>query len=301
MIAVTQSKNSSLAYILLTATTLCWGANAVLGRLAVGEVSPMVLVSLRWVGAVLLLLVIAHKQLQRDWPELKKRMPFLAIMGAIGFTGFNALFYVAAHSTTAINIGIIQGSVPVFVLLGAFVAYRTAITPLQIGGVTITMVGVLTVGSAGDLARLAALAYNFGDVIMVVACMLYAGYTVGLRQRPHVSSLSLLTFMACSALVTSLPLAFAEAQLGQLMWPTFKGWIIIGLVTVFPSFLAQIFFIRGVELIGPGRAGVFINLVPVFASLFAVLILSEPFEAFHGAALALVLGGIWLSEKGRPA
>ena len=136
---------------------------------------------------------------------------------------------------------------------------------------------------------------------MIGACLLYAGYTVGLRQRPHVSSLSLLTFMACAALAASLPLVIAEAQLGQLMWPTLKGWIIIGLITIFPSFLAQVFFIRGVELLGPGRAGVFINLVPVFAALFAVVILREPFEMFHGIALTLVLGGIWLSEKGKPA
>ena len=68
-----------------------------------------------------------------------------------------------------------------------------------------------------------------------------------------------------------------------------------------PSFLAQICFIRGVELIGPGRAGVFVNLVPVFASIMAVGFLKEPFEGFHALALALVLGGIWLSERGKAA
>jgi drug/metabolite transporter (DMT)-like permease len=54
-----------------------------------------------------------------------------------------------------------------------------------------------------------------------------------------------------------------------------------------------------VTLIGPGRAGVFVNLVPVFASILAVVLLNEPFEVFHALALALVLGGIWLSERGK--
>ncbi len=287
------------AYLLLTFTTLCWGGNAVLAQLAVGQVSPMVVVSLRWIGTLLLLVSIARKHLVRDWPELRKRLPYLAAMGVLGFAGFNALFYVAAHSTSAINLGIIQGAIPVFVLLGALVAYRTPITPLQIAGVGLTMIGVVIVGSGGEMARLAALAFNFGDLIMVGACLLYAGYTVGLRRRPPVSSLSMLTMLAGSAFAASLTMTAFEAALGQLQWPTRTGWMIVALITLFPSFLAQICFIRGVELLGPGRAGVFINLVPVFASLFAVIFLQERFEAFHGIALTLVLGGIWLSERGR--
>ena len=220
-------------------------------------------------------------------------------MGALGFTGFNAVYYVAAHYTTAVNIGIIQGSIPVFVLIGAFAAYRTAVSPLQVGGVAVTMLGVVLVGTGGDLARIAALAINRGDLLMVVACLLYAGYTVALQRRPPVAALSLFTALAAAALLASLPLVALEAASGQLQWPTATGWIIVVLAVLFPSFVAQMFFIRGVELIGPGRAGVFINLVPVFASILAVAILGESFAAFQATALGLVLGGIWLSEWGK--
>jgi len=289
--------SSGQAYLLLILTTLCWGGNAVLGRLAVGEISPMLLVSLRWIGAVLLMLVFARRAVRQDWQTLRHHLPYLAAMGALGFTAFNALFYVAAHTTTAVNIGIIQGSMPVFVLLGAFVAYRTPVTPLQTAGVTVTMIGVVIVGTGGSLERLAALTVNHGDLLMIVACTFYSGYAVGLRRRPAVSSLGLFTMVAAAAFLASVPLTAAEIALGKFQWPTPMGWLVAGLVTVFPSFLAQIFFIKGVALIGPGRAGVFINLVPVFASILAVLILSEPFEGFHAVALALVLGGIWLSER----
>lgn len=285
------------AYLLLTTTTLCWGANAVFGRLAVGEVSPMLLVSLRWFGAVLLMMVFANQHVRRDWPMLRRHLPFLAAMGGLGFTAFNALFYVAAHSTTAVNIGIIQGAIPVFVLIGAFVAYRTPVTGLQLAGVALTVVGVITVGSGGSLERLATLTINHGDVLMIIAGAFYAGYAVGLRRRPAVSSLGLFTILAGAAFVFSLPLTAVELTLGQFQWPTTTGWIVVGLVTLLPSFLAQIFFIQGVALIGPGRAGAFINLVPVFASILAVLVLREPFESFHAVALALVLAGIWLSER----
>ena len=295
------ARTSGRAYLLLTLTALCWAGNAILGRLAVGQVSPMALVSLRWLGALGLLAVFAHAQVRRDWPLMRERLLFVAVMGAVGFTIFNAIFYVAAHSTTAVNLGIIQGSAPVFVLIGAFAAYRTPVGGAQAAGVLATMVGVAIVASGGEFARLTGLALNFGDVLMIAGCALYAGYTVGLSRRPPVSPLSLFTGLACAAFVTSLPLALGEAAFGRFQWPTPAGWLILALVTLFPSFLAQIFFIQGVSLIGPGRAGVFVNLVPVFASIMALLILHEPFEPFHAVALGLVLGGIWLSEHGKAA
>jgi drug/metabolite transporter (DMT)-like permease len=287
------------AYALLTVTAICWAWNAIFGQLAVGEISPMALVALRWLGVLSLLLVFAFRQLRRDWPLLHPRLPYLFAMGALGFTAFNALFYIAAHSTTALHVGIIQGAIPIFVLIGAFAVYRSRITGLQMLGVMLTVVGVVSVGAGGSLSRLASLELNTGDLIMVAACALYAGYTVGLRRRPAAAALPFLTIMAAAALVTAIPLVAVEAALGRFQAPSPTGWLVVVLVTLFPSFLAQLTFIKGVELIGPGRAGVFVNLVPVFAALFAVTFLGESFQLFHGLALGLVLGGIWLSEHGK--
>jgi len=292
-------KPSGRAYLLLSATSFFWGANTVFGKLAVGEVSPMALVSLRWFGALLLLVVFANRYIRNDWKVLRQHLLFVSFMGALGFASFNGLFYIAAYSTTALNIGIIQGSIPVFVLTGAFLVFRTTVTKLQIGGVVLTVLGVALVASGGNLRHLSSLAFNIGDLLMIGACMLYSGYTLGLRNRPAVSSLGLFTVMAAAAFVTSLPMVGVEMQLGQFQWPTTTGWVVIALVTVFPSFLAQIFFIQGVELIGPSRAGIFVNLVPVFASILAVAYLDEAFEVYHAMALGFVLGGIWLSERGK--
>jgi len=294
-----QPKADWPAYLMLAMTALCWGGNAVFGRLAVGEISPMVLVSLRWLGALSLMLVFANNYIRRDWELLRANWMFLSAMGALGFAVFNALFYIAAHSTTAVNLGIIQGSIPVFVIVGMFLAYRTRVTLLQCIGVLVTLLGVIVVGLGGNLTDLASVSVNKGDLIMIAACSLYAGYTVGLRKRPAVSALGLFTILAASAFAASLPLVAVEASLGRIQWPTATGWIIVLLVTLFPSFLAQIFFIRGVEIIGPNRAGVFVNLVPVFASILGVVFLRENFEVFHAVALGLVLGGIWLSERGK--
>jgi len=288
------------AYALLIVTTWCWGLNAIISRLAVGEISPMQLVTFRWLGVVLLLLIFARRQIARDWPVLRRHLPFLFLMGSCGFTAFNALFYVAGHHTSAINIGILQGSIPIFVLVGSLLILRHPISAIQGIGVIATLLGVAIVASRGDLGELAALSVNRGDLFMLIACFFYAAYSIGLSRRPNASALALFAIMATVAWLVSLPLvAFETWQLG---WssPSPTGWFLVLLVTILPSFVAQISFIHGVALIGPGRAGVFVNLVPVFASIMAVIFLQEVFELYHALALALVLGGIGLSEIGKP-
>ncbi|MEX0582522.1 MAG: DMT family transporter [Sneathiella sp.] len=289
------------AYLLLTLTTTCWAMNAILGRLAVDQISPIALVSLRWLLVVILMSIVAQGHLRRDWPILKKHLLYILVMGAFGFTGFNMLFYLAAHTTTAINIGILQGAIPVFVLMLAFIFFKEKVTALQSIGVAVTIFGVVIIASGGSLGRLASLEINQGDALMLLACALYSGYTVSLRYRPEISALSFLSVMAIAAFLTSIPFTLIEASLGHFQAPTPTGWVIVVMVALFPSIIAQIAFMTGVRIIGPGRAGIFVNLVPIFASIFAVTFLDEPFEFYHGAALALVLFGIWLSERGKPA
>ena len=284
---------------MLTITAFCWACNAVFARLAVGEVSPLLLVALRWTGVTVLLLFIAWRPIQNDWEKLKPHLPLLFLMGSLGFATFNALFYISAYTTTALNIGIIQGSIPVFVLLGAFLMYRTRVSPLQCMGVVLTIVGVGIIASAGSLQRLATLTVNQGDYLMILACLLYSGYAVCLRKVTSVSTLSIFSVVAVAAAIAALPMSWVEYSRGELLWPSTKGWVIVALVTVFPSFIAQLCFIKGVATIGPGRAGIFVNMVPVYAAVLAVLILDEPFRFFHAAALILVIAGIGLAEKGK--
>jgi drug/metabolite transporter (DMT)-like permease len=291
--------HSSLkAYFFLSFTAICFGANTTLAKLAVGQVSPMMVVTLRWLLVVVLLLVFNRKNLVRDWPVLKPRLGFLFSLGALGFAAFNALFYVAAYDTTAINMGIISGMLPVFILVGALVMYGTPVRKLQWLGVVITLSGVAVVASAGDFSRLLELRLNRGDIFVMLASLLYAGYTIALQKRPVCSVFSLFTVLGVSALLVSLPMVAVEVWIGEFQAPTDYGWVVIILVALFPSLLAQTAFMRGVEIIGPGRAGIFINLAPVIGTIFAVLYLGEQFHAYHGAALVLVLGGIWLAERG---
>ena len=142
------------------------------------------------------------------------------------------------------------------------------------------------------VGRLAGLAFNLGDLMVLIACLLYAGYTLGLRERPRVSPLGLLAGMALAAFASSLPLFVGEVAAGDFIRPTGAGLLLLLYAALGPAFVAQLFYMRGVELIGPGRAGAFVNLVPAFGALMAVGLLGEPFAAYHVVALALVVGGV---------
>jgi drug/metabolite transporter (DMT)-like permease len=287
-------------YLLLTLTMLMWGGNAVASRLAVGEVSPKTFTFLRWTLPVVILGVALHQQLLAHRQALAERWPLVLLMGTLGLTVFNALMYVAAHHTTAVNITILQGSMPVFVLVGALLFYGTRIRGWQIAGMAVTLLGALLVATRADPATLTSFSFNIGDLWMLAACGLYAGYTVALRAKPPVPGLVFFAALAGVALLTSVPLMAYEVATGTVTWPSLRGWLIVLYVGLFPSFVSQVLFMRGVELIGPGRAGLFVNLVPIFGALLAVLILGEPFAAYHGVGLALVLGGIWLAERKQP-
>ena len=250
----------------------------------------------RWVVACALLAVIARDAVRRDWPALRPHWLRVGILGTVGFTAFNAFYYEAAHHTTAANLTILQGAIPVFVLILAALVYRTRITPAQIAGSVLAIAGVTVLASKGDWDILRQFAFNPGDVWMVVASGFYAIYTVALRKRPPVSSLALFSAFAVAAVLTSLPLLAAEAIRGELFWPTRTGLLVILFVGIFPSLISQTFFIRAVELIGPGRAGLFSNLTPVFGPILAVLLLGEPFELYTAVSLALVIGGILIAE-----
>ena len=114
----------------------------------------------------------------------------------------------------------------------------------------------------------------------------------------HISGLGFFTAMAAVAFVTSVPLLGVEIAEGAFVAPTLKGWLALAYAALLPSLIAQIFYMRGVELIGPGRAGVYVNLVPAFGALLAVALLGERFAPYHAVALVLVIVGIGVAERG---
>lgn len=289
------------AYLCLVIATLSWGGNAVAGKLALGHISPMMLTFWRWAIAVAIIFAISLPQLRKDWPVVRKRLPILIFYGVIGYTTFNAVLYTALKYTTAINVAIEQAGIPMLIFLINFVLFRTRVSLAQVFGFSLTLVGVALTASHGDLASLLDLTLNFGDALMLIAVVAYAVYTVSLRWKPVIDWRTLMAIPAFFALLTTVPLVLWEHAGDAAIWPDTRGWVIALYTALFASLLAQVLYIKGVEGIGPNRASLFINLIPVFGTLLSVAIIGEELQFFHIAALVLALGGIAIAEKGKPA
>lgn len=288
------------AYLLLLITMVFWAGNAVAGRFAVGEVSPLILTWLRWTLGAVILLVVARHHLRRDWPTLRQNWRYIAFMGTTGFAVFNAFLYTALVHTTALNATIVQAGMPMIIFSLNFLIYRTAVRWLQILGYSVTLIGVLVAASQGQIGQLLGLDINRGDLIMLLAVLVYSSYSVGLRAKPVIHWLSFLTALFVTAALISIPLALYEFTTTAFIWPTSATGIGVVLYTaIFPSIIGQALFIRAIELIGGNAAGLFVNLVPIFGAILAVLLLGEAFQFYHAIALALVLGGIMVAQRTR--
>ena len=288
------------APLLLSLATLGWAGNTIAGRLAVGEVSPLVIVFMRWTIVFAILLMTKRKELPAALPKLKGKWPWVFMMGALGLSFFNTLFYIAAQSTTAINLGLIQCAMPMFILIGVTLILKTKLTFGQIIGTILTMAGVLLIISKGDFSLLVGLQINKGDWIMLGACIFYAGYTIGLQNRPDIDNMTMMTVFAGAAWVLSIPILLIEVTQGTAQWPaTQLAWLIVLFISLIPSFISQVFYMRGVDLIGPDRAGVYSNLVPIYSAALGVLILNEAFSLYHFLSIIIVITGLTVISRSK--
>ncbi|KAA0971128.1 DMT family transporter [Aureimonas fodinaquatilis] len=286
-------------YVLLALATFIWGANAIAGKLAIGHISPMQLTVQRWAFASLLLLPFALPALKRDWPTIKAQWPLLFFLGAMGFAALNALLYLALLYTSAMHAMIIQSAMPLIVFTGMYFFFSTKVSPLQVVGFVITAVGIAITASQGRLTTLLHLQLNKGDALMLLGVLAYALFTIGLSRKPKIHWLSLMFVLTVSATIATVPFAIWEWQIGAAIFPDKTGLIILAFAVLLPSIASQSLYIKGVEMIGPNRANLFINLVPVFGAFLAVTVLGEPLYPYLVLSLALVLGGIALSEMAK--
>ena len=284
------------AYIFLLLTTLMWGGNTIAGKLAVDHVSPMLMATIRWNIAFAVLYCVGRHKLAADWERVRPRLLYLSAMGFFGFAAFNIALYCALLFTSAVNASIEQAGIPMVIFGLNFLIFRQRLFLGQMIGFVLTIAGVVLTATHGDLHNLLLLDLNAGDALVLVAVTVYAGYTVALRFRPNIHWLSFMIVLSASASITSIPFALGEYAAGSAIWPDARGWGCILYTAAFPSLLSQVFFIRGVEAIGANRAGLFINLVPIFGTLLSILILGETLHLYHVVAIVLALGGIWLAE-----
>lgn len=287
-------------YLLLSLTAFIWSLNWVIGRGIVGQVSPFALTFARWVVAVCAMLPFAWPQIRDHWPAIRRNWKIIVWLGTWGMGLQNVFTYLGLHYTTATNGVILNSAIPVMIIVIGWAVYRDTITRRQAFGVVVSLVGILAIISQGDLALLAQLQLNKGDLIVLVGITFWAAYTVFLRMKPpDLPGLAMLTCCGVVGLAVLLPLFIAEMLFFDGIVRFTPGTVAAMLyVGIFPSFVAYIFWNRGVAEVGSNVAGIFMHLMPVFGALLAWLFLGERVHMFHLVGIALILAGITLTTRG---
>ena len=284
-------------YLLLSLTSLFWAGNIVLARFVAGHVPPMTLSCVRWIGAFAMLLPFAWPHLKRDWPALRAKLPLMLALSATGFAFNNAISYWALQYTEALNALLIQSSGPLFVALWSLVLFGVRLTLAQFAGIILSLTGVLVIILRGDIAALAAIHFNRGDLMFGGAVLSFGLYSALMPYRPKTHQLSLISFTIGCGAVLLFPFSIWEYANGVALKADALTAATLLYVVIFPSTLAYLFFNRGIALIGPNRAAPFLHLVPVFGSAMAILLLGEKLRLFHLIGYALVLGGIIIASR----
>jgi drug/metabolite transporter (DMT)-like permease len=284
-------------YAALLAAAALWGSNPILGRLVGPAVPPLTLSWLRWLIVLIVLVPIVWTERRAMLLAVRGHWRILVPLAAMANIPQSALVYKGLETTTAVNVGLLNSSIPILILVLGALFFARSVNWREAAGILLSLAGVLVVLFEGSMARLSALALNSGDLFAFGGMLTWAVYTLLLPRRP---AMSLLAFVACmSAIGVTLcaPAVLAEILLDRA--PVIDGQTVLAIayIAAGPTLAGTLAYSYGAERAGPVHAGVFIHFMPVFASLLAVAVLGERLREYHLAGFVLVLGGALLAIR----
>ena len=292
------SRNLVLAIILLIASSFFWSGNFFSGKLAfLSDLSPFKLSFFRWILALLILLPFTYAQIIKDLEYYKKNILLMTVISILGVTIFNSFTYISLQTTLVINSTLMASVAPVMMIGFSWLIFRTKTTTLQFTGIILSLLGAFAIILKGNLNNLYNLYFTAGDLWMLGAVVSWCLYSVLLKKiDSKTSQLANLEVMIIIGVIFIIPFYIIESFNTSYLPSTGLDLAIIGYVAVFASIVAFFSWNKGVSIIGPNRASLFLHLIPVFSAIWAVSFLNEKFAFFHVIGVLFILSGIILSN-----
>ena len=288
-----------LAYILLVVASLCWSGNFIVGKFAtLFEIPPLTLNTFRWISVWLILIPFTYKEIYNNLAYIKKNFFVISFMGVITISTFNSVVYFALNYTQVINAVLVLAIIPAVTIVLSSLMKIEKTNVFQIFGLILSIIGVGSIISNGDIQRVMSLSFNNGDLWMLVCVLSWALYSTLLKKNKlKLSQFSLIQIMVSVGVLFLIPQYFYEQSIGLEVNLNKAFFLILFYVVVFPALAAYYCWQKGVEIIGPNRATMFIQLMPLFSAVMAIMIFNEKFELYHFAGAAFIVSGIYLSNK----
>jgi drug/metabolite transporter (DMT)-like permease len=292
------SKNYK-AYVLLILATLFWSGNFIVGKFAtLFQIPPLTLNVFRWISVWLILIPFTYKEIYKNLPIIKKNWLVISFMGVITISTFNSVVYFALNYTQVINAVLVLAAIPAATIVFSFLMNIEKTNIFQLIGLFLSIIGIGTIISTGDLEKIISLSFNKGDLWMLVCVLTWALYSTLLKKNKfRLTQFSLIQLMVSVGILFLIPQFFYEQSIGLELNFNKAFFLILFYVVVFPAIAAYYCWQKGVELIGPNRASMFIQLMPLFSAVMAILIFKEKFEMYHFTGAIFILIGIYLSNR----
>jgi drug/metabolite transporter (DMT)-like permease len=292
------NKNIYTGIALATLAAFIWSGNFIVARGVYKQIGPVSLAFYRWFIATVIILPFALKKFMAEWSSIRRSCHYLFWVSLTGISLFNTFVYIAGHYTTAINLALIgTTSSPIMSIIMARIFLKERIGWLKLSGMIICVVGILFLLSKGNFKNLLALKFSLGDAWMLLAAFCFAAYNIFVRKKPaSISPISFLfvTFLFGSGLLfpfflwelNSAPVAAWSIQLvGSILY-----------LGIGASVICFAIWNVSISILGAGRTALFGNLIPIFSSLEAVIILNEEFSLVHVVSMVIVFSGLLLAN-----
>ena len=292
---------TNIAYTMLVTVMILWASGLVVSRSVHELVNPVGFSFWRWFAATVLLTPFLGAEMVRERVYLRSRFRYFALLGMF-IAGASTLFMWAVQYTTATNIALVTATQPIVTGILAWVLLKDRLAPLQLVGVAAATIGIVVMVARMDLGVILTLAFNPGDLVVVIAVVFYSLYTINLHRWITGITPFLIIYMTClGGMIILIP-----AYLIELLWvePMPPDWRVIGAIlymALIPNIVATTMWNTSVGKVGANHATIFMNLLPIFGTLMAVVFLDEQLHSYHLVGGVLVCAGITLVVRTLPA
>lgn len=290
-----------LALLGLLLANLCWSGNALVARAFAGDIAPFTLSFWRWCLALALLLPLVTLALWRHRCALRCAGWRLLVLGGLGIAGYNSLLYSAAQTTAAINISLVNTCLPLVTFIGAGLLLNEWPARRAWWGMALAVVGLAVLISQGQWSRLASLSFNQGDLIMLLAVVDWALYSLLLRRwsayLQPIPPLALLGAFMLLGLPLILPFYLFELSQGTHLVLNAANLAAVAYTAIFASLLAYLAWNHGIRVVGAARAALTNYSMPVFTALLGWVLLNESLQLYHWLGAVMIFGGLLLATR----
>ena len=289
---------TNLAYILLVLTTIFWSGNFIVGKAAtIYDIPPFSLNFFRWLFAGIILLPFTFKEIVLKKNYIKENVGLFIILGITSITVFNSIVYYSLYFTQVITGVLMISTIPVWIILISSLLKIEKTNIYQIFGILLSLIGVVAIITKSDLEVIKGLEFNKGDLSIIVAMFSWAIFSTLLKKKKlEVSQITLLQVVIIFGLIFLTPIYIIELLLGNYIILDKPFFLTLAYVVIFPGLLSFLFWIKGISVIGANRSGIFLHLMPIFGSVFAIIIFKEKIMFYHLIGAMFIIFGIRISN-----